>query len=538
MAFKQKKTIVGVVAVAAILTVFGFYGGFFSGVDVPVPPKQTIEVSGVPAKTISPAACASLNQRFLAEGQAVVTRAEITEAKGLKPAYCFAGVSFTDSELKFEARLPLEGWNKRLVMVGGGGFDGLLIDTPDFVSPSIMTDRYVAVMTNGGHTSPLPTSYFDADFALNAQQLVDFTYLSEHRALPVVKELVAAVYGQRPERNYFEGCSMGGHDALMESQRFPYDFDGIIARAPAGNVMGLFVKFHQIAEAVDKAGALSDAQQMLLENAVLKSCDMADGLKDGIVSNSNACAFDITTLQCDTASADRETCLSEQQIALVSAITSPYTSHVTGIEHSGFSITGAANKEAWGEYIWPKLVQGGNSLQGLFSGGFIRSFITRDPDYKLESWHADDWKASLGHIESLFQAANPDISKFTQNGGKLLLWHGVADSSVSATDTIGYYQNVIDTIGQQEADKSVELFLAPGVGHCRHGSGPDKVDLLSAMANWVEKGVAPSQQLVVTAKKDDAGNDLLTRPLCKYPLYPEYDGTGDPNLASSFSCSE
>ncbi len=368
-------------------------------------------------------------------------------------------------------------------------------------------------------------------------QLTDFTYQFEHQALPLGKELIEMAYGSAPERSYFEGCSMGGHDATMQAQRYPQDFDGIVARAPAGNIMGLFMQFNRIAKHTRvAAGTLNAAKQTLLANSVLAQCDILDGVADGIISKPAACTFDPAPLRCAGGIDTGDTCLSDAQLATVNAITTGITSADGAWSHTGYYFGGENSPNGWGEYIWPSPALG-DSLQGLFSDGFVRSFITRPPCFDTATWSADDWLPAMSVIGSMFSAADPDLSALLARGAKLIMWNGTTDTSVSPKDNSNYYDRVVSTLGQAEADKVVELFLAPGFGHCGGSVGPDKVDLLQAVATWVESGTPPSGQALVHRKLDACGGTVLSRPVCKYPSYPRYDGAGNANDAASFACS-
>lgn len=442
---------------------------------------------------------------------------------------CVVDVTFEDSGLAFRAWLPQTAWNGKLAYVGGGGFDGLIKPVPDFVSTSIKKNRYAVVTTNGGYTAANPAHYFRAEFAADSQALADYTFQSEHRSLPAARELVRRYYGSAPSHSYFEGCSMGGHDALLLAQRYPRDFDGIVARAPAGNVMGLFAKFHQIASQVAREGAaLGPARQQALAAAVRMRCDELDGLADGVVANREVCRFDPSSLACDVAGADPGVCLEPAQVKTLGTIAAPLGDPDGILYHPGFDLSGAASL-AWGEYPWPQAALGGQSLQKLFSDGFIRSFVTRDPDYDTANWRAADWRASLDLVGAMFQATDPDISEFVDRGGKLVIWNGLSDTSVSARDSVRYYRAVKAALGNG-ADKAVTLYLAPGVGHCRGGEGPGRADLMTALADWVERGQVPGASLVTRGDGGDA------RPLCPYPGYPHYRGSGDPGDPENFEC--
>lgn len=491
---------------------------------------------GLPLAT----ACPNLAGQSLGNGTATVTEAKIVAAAGAQPEYCVVQAKFNDSALRFEARLPTSGWNNKLAFLGGGGFDGnITVPTQPFHSESIVTERYATLATNGGHDAPAALlDYFKAEFAYNPVQLADFTYQSEHRSLPMGKELIKAYYGSAPTRSYFEGCSMGGHDAMMQAQRYPQDFDGIVAKAPAGNIMGLFMQFNRIAKQVRvPANTLNAGKQTLLANAVLAQCDGLDGVSDGIISKPAACNFDATALRCAGGADTGDSCLSDAQIATVNAITTPIATADGAWSHTGYFFGGENTAKGWGEYIWPNPALG-DSLQGLFSNGFIRSFITRMPAFDTATWNADNFPSEMSLVGNMFGADSPDLGGMAARGAKLIIWNGTTDTSVSPKDNSRYYDSVVARMGQAEADKVVELFLAPGVGHCFGGVGPDKVDLLKAMSTWVEQGTAPSAQALVHSKVDaTSGATTMTRPLCKYPAYPRYKGSGDPNVAANYSCS-
>jgi len=474
-------------------------------------------------------------------GVATVDDAQVVAATDAQPEYCVVSATLDGSALRFEARLPTAGWNGKLAFLGGGGFDGGMPVATDLqFSPSILAERYATLGTNGGYDYPgvRDLGYFAAGFALDAAKLDDFTHASEHRALVPGKALIAGFFGQAPTRSYFEGCSMGGHDALMEAQRYPEDFDGIVARSPAGNVMGLFMQFNRIARQVAvPANTLSPAKQTLLANAVLAQCDAQDGLADGVIANPRACHYDPTPLRCADGADTGDGCLSDAQLATVRTVISPITSADGKWSHPGYFPGGEADAKGWGEYIWPSPALGGLSVQHLFSDGFVRSFITRDAGYDTTTWNYDDWLPRMAEVGGLFNAFDPDLRPLQQRGAKLILWSGTTDSSVSPRDTQRYYERVVQTIGQQAADQTAELFMAPGVGHCYGGPGPDRVDLLKAMATWVEQGTPASAQGLVHRKLDAGGATVQTQPLCKYPAYPHYKGTGDVNDAASYACA-
>jgi pimeloyl-ACP methyl ester carboxylesterase len=483
--------------------------------------------------------CAALKGTSLRDNTATITDVKLQAASTSQPEYCVVEAKMNDSELVFRANLPTSAWNGKMVYLGGGGFDGM-INNLQF-SDSVSTERYATVSTNGGYTYPSnrDATYFEASFAYDPLKLADFTYASEHHSLPAAKDVLAKFYGSGPSRSYYEGCSMGGHDAMMESQRYPDDFDGIVARAPAGNIMGLFVQFNRIAKLAQAPGLnFNAAKQQLLANEVLRQCDALDGVSDGIISNPSACNIETAPLRCPGGGDNGNSCLSDAQIALAKAVTTPVSTTDHAWSHPGYNWGQENGPAGWAEYVWavPSAPFNGRSLQGTFSQGFIRSFITRDPNYDPMGWDANAWLPEMGIIGAMYSANNPDLSRLAARGSKLILWNGTNDTSVSSRDTARYYDNVVQTMGQAAADKTVEFFQAPGVGHCSGGVGPDKVDLLKAVSTWVEQGVAPSRQSLVHAKVDTAGKATITRPVCKYPAFPRYKGSGDINTAASFDC--
>lgn len=465
--------------------------------------------------------CAALAGKALAGGTVTVETAEVgrDEAGGL----CVVMAGFTDSTLKFEARLPMTRWNGRLVFLGGGGFDGMILPPPAFLSRSIVTDRYATVMTNGGYDAGGRTpSYFNAAFASDPVKRADFTHLSEHRSLPPAKALVESFFGRPPARSYFEGCSMGGHDALIEAQRYPEDFDGIIARAPAGNILGLFARFNRIATAMDRdGGALSGAKQTLLADAVRKRCDGLDGKVDGIVTRADRCGFDPEGLRCPPGRSGDD-CLTDTELETVATITRPWRSRDGQVAHAGFPFGGEDSDKGWGEYMYPQLLLLNNSLQGLFSRGFIRAFIAGDPDHDPKGWEPSDWALRVSEIKAQFQADDPDLSRFAARCGRLILWTGETDSSVSPRETENYFNAVRRAMGPDKTDETVALYMAPGVGHCFGGPGHDQVDLLTPLVAWVERGEAPAT-LSATRSTD---NGAPAQPLCRYPQSPHFPAGG------------
>lgn len=452
--------------------------------------------------------------------------------------YCVLTLALEGSRLRFNAWLPTEGWNHRMAFIGGGGFDGFLLDEELtlVMSPSIVSEGYAMVSTNGGYDRPdslNPLVYFEAEFATDPEALADFMYRSEHKVLPLADEVMQHFYGTTPEYRYFEGCSMGGHDAMLLSQRYPEDFDGIIARAPAGNILGLLLQFHRVGSYLRNHDAeLDEAQRAMIAEAVMAECDARDDLQDNMIAWPGECRVDTAAMVC--AAGQTTTCLSPEQAELVRIATTPLDVNNLEFTHPGYPLNGIDQPAGWGDYIWPRLM--GYSTQMLFAQGFVRAFVTRDAEYDAWQWNPEGWLPRLREIAADYQAVDPDLGRFHQAGGKLILWNGMLDASVSSLETAAYYDAVVASLGQQAADESVELFLSPGVGHCKDGPGPDRADLMAALATWVEQGQPPSNQKREAFGLDDDGAINRSLPLCKYPAFPRYVG-GDRDLAASYVCA-
>ena len=482
-------------------------------------------------------ACEELTREPAGDGLAWESSEIVIAGPGPRE-YCHVVARFSDSRLRFQLWMPTRGWNQRMAFIGGGGFDGVLMDDKfEFIlSPSVLEDGYAMVSTNGGYDKPdsiNPLTYFEAEFTSDPTALADFMYLSEHRTLPFADRILEDFYGQAPQFRYFEGCSMGGHDAMLLSQRYPEDFDGIVARAPAGNIMGLLLQFNRVGSHLQNhASELNEEQRALLAEAVLARCDSLDGIEDGIIARLEDCTPDVDELLCSVN--ERSGCLGPEHAELIYTATSPLNVADHEFTHPGYPLDGVNLEAGWGAYIWPKML--GYSVQMLFAQGFVRAFVTADPEYDPWQWDPEEWLPELRAIDEVYNADSPDLSGFRQAGGKLILWNGMLDASVSSRETGNYYDAIVDTIGQAAAEQTVELFLSPGVGHCKDGPGPDQVDLMAALSAWVENGVPPSQQALVAHGVNDEGAVDREMPLCKYPAFPRYV-SGDSSKAGSYVCS-
>jgi hypothetical protein len=479
-------------------------------------------------------ACDALDGKAIAG--ATLTAAAVA-ASGAVPTYCKVSGNIAPS-LNFEMRLP-QTWNGKLHYGGGGGYNGVIPS----LNLAALNMGYADVSSDSGHQGG---NVFSADFALNdtnAAQL--FGSLSTPTVMSSALQLIKTAYGSTPTRSYFEGCSNGGREALMNVQRYPNLFDGVIARAPAYNWVGLLGHFNRTAKAVATTGSsFTLAKTQLLAKSIRDACDGLDGIVDGVVSNAAACTtavFNPASLRCAGGVDTGSTCLSDAQLAVVTSWTTDAVfAGSPDFRNAAWSLSG--NEDDAG--AWPAWVTGNgtgtNSYQFLFQSTTVKNYLARDPTANSLTYTPfDQNQNALYALSALNDATKTDIRPFQNRGGKLLLWHGGNDSALSSNATIEYYNNVKTTVGAVNADSFMRLYIAPGVDHCAGGPGADSSDLLSALDAWVEKGSAPA--ILVADKKDASGTTLFSRPLCVYPKYPRYSGPANDaiaaKLASSYTCS-
>lgn len=465
------------------------------------------------------AACAAL------AGSQAFSRMEVTSASHLAadedlPARCeVQGIIRPEagSEIGVVYRLP-DDWNGKLLALGGGGWMG---NTSPQAAAEGLRRGYATLQTDAGHTTG--TGFDASAWALNADgsanepKLVDFSHRAIHLMTARGKQVIASHYGEPASRAYYQGCSTGGRMGLMEVQRYPQDFDGVIAGAPVHTLQTqTSAQLRSLAFAAPGA-RLDPAHLALIHGAVMEACDAADGAADGVLRDPRACDFDPGALQC-SAGASAASCLSPAQVRAVRSI-------YAGQKASDGS-TAAYPLEKGGEKGWVRFVPSTEAGDpGTNSGGMhaLRGPLLGDPDFDLARFTPDDVpRLRESWLARTYEAKDPDISDFTARGGKLLLWHGFNDPGPSARATVEYYEAVRATVPQ--ADDSVRLFLAPGVAHCGGGDGPDRVDWLAALDAWVEQGEAPAE---LPATKADAP---LAWSLCAYPQLP----TGQPD--GSYRC--
>ena len=478
-------------------------------------------------------ACAALSGKTIA---GATLAAVAVPASGAVPTYCKVTGTIAPS-LNFEMRLP-DAWNGKLYYGGGGGYNGSI---PGLSLPAL-TQGYASVASDSGHQG----SGLSASFALTdtfAAQL--FGSLSVPTVMSTALETVTAAYGAPPSKSYFEGCSNGGREALMNVQRYPNLFDGVIARAPAYNWVGFMGAFNRTAKALAApGGAFSTAKTALLAKHVRDACDGLDGIVDGVVCNPTACTpalVNVNALRCAGGADTGDTCLSDAQLAVVTSWTTDAVfSGSSTFRNAGWPLTGNEDDPgAWA--AWE--TGGGNvtgALQFLFQDTTVKNYLARDPaanSLTYAPW--DQNQNALYALAALNDATNTDIRPFINSGAKLILWHGGNDGALSVNSTAEYVANMRNAVGATDADASTRFYVAPGVDHCAGGPGADSADLLTALDQWVTKGTAPA---TLTAEKRDASGALtFARPLCQYPQYPRYTGPANDaaaaKLATNYTCT-
>jgi feruloyl esterase len=462
------------------------------------------------------------------------------------PAFCRVTAEAkptSDSNIKMEVWLPAAGWNGKLQGIGNGGFAGLI---DDMQLGMAVKAGYAAVATDTGHTG----SPIDAAWAIgHPEKVIDFGHRGIHEMTRVAKDLAQAYYGKAPQRSYFAGCSDGGREALMEAQRYPEDYEGILAGAPANNWTPLLATaaYDTQALTLDPASFIPPTKIATIAAAVNAACDELDGVKDGILNDPRQCKFDPATIQCKAEDSDK--CLTAPQVTALKKLYEGTLDSKGHLVYPGYVPGAEEGPGGWGLWITGPAPQ--KSLMSFFGRGFFSDFVYGKPDWDFKDFHVDaDLKAANEKTAQAINATDPDLKAFKARGGKLILYHGWNDPAITALNTINYYQSVIKKMGQKDVDSFVRLYMAPGVQHCGGGPGPDSFGQVgelkfdepshsvdASLVEWVEKGTAPG---TITASKfegQDRSQAKMTRPLCVYPQAAKYKGSGDTNDAANFSCS-
>ncbi len=468
--------------------------------------------------------------------------------EGKPAAYCDVK-GYVEPAIQFEVRLPLTHWTQRLLQTGCGGLCGNLnihLEKDEGCLPATNGELALA-STDMGHSGGNDGQFGEKEYQLR----IDFAYRGVHATTLAAKALIGLYYGAKPRYSYFAGCSDGGREALMEAQRFPGDFNGITAGAPAMNFTTQNTFYHGwngiVNQAADGNPILTAAQMPILHRAALASCDLQDGLKDGLISDPVNCHVDLAAVQCKLGE-DPAQCLTSEQVRVAREI---YAGAHDGVGNK-MVLSGPlpGSELAWtGVYI-PRS-SGDRVMSPMISTGTLKylAYPTNPPaEYSLADLKFDAKSfTETTRLHSLYDATDPDLSPFQASGGKLILWHGLADPHISPLNTIAYYTALTKQMGQSKADTFTRLYLFPGGYHCGGGEGPFDFDLLSTIMAWVERGDAPSALFAShRSRPDGIGSPLesaqsssqkpdRTRPVYPYPLTTVYTGHGSIDDASNFT---
>lgn len=465
----------------------------------------------------------------------VIVNSCVVPAAGGLPEYCRV-TGYVLPAIHFEVRLPTQSWNEKFYMAGCGGYCGSVMDRPGFTNAMNygLLRNYAVATTDMGHWGE---GMFDGTWAYNArQQEIDYGYRSTHEVTRVAKEIINAYYGKGPVHSYFAGCSNGGRQALMEAQRYPEDYDGIIAGGPALDWTGLF-GIH--GSWIIQANTGKDGKPMidrddlkLISKAVYEHCDEKDGLKDGIIVDPRKCDFDPGALLCK--GDQKEGCLTADQ---VNALKKMYG----GAKDSKGNQIYPGGLPMGSENFWGLWVIGGKAPVTMLAENHIKytAFETDCPSCTPLAFNFDADPKKMAYMGRILNATSSDLKKFNAKGGKMIMYQGWADPTVTPLRTIEYYESVIKEMGGLEKTRLFcRLYMVPGMAHCNAppGVGPDQFDLLKPLEDWVEKGIAPEQ--IVASQTDKEGHVTRTRPLYPYPKVATYNGTGSTDDAANFTCQE
>ena len=530
------------------------------GGSAPATPGTPAAPNPYPLSAMSPAeACAGLKGYRISEKDialptkgAIVSTTALLAAKGAVGEYCDVNGSIKSIDpsappIQFNLTLPT-GWNKKAMQFTGGGYDGYVVSGAGPVphaydrAPPI-AKGYAGFGSDSGHASGLTgaAAGLDGSFGLNDEAIENYFGDQLRKTRDVAVNLITQRYGSAPERTYISGSSGGGREALYAADRWPSLYDGVIAIYPVWSAAGLLGSAVRTTQAITKPGAWSNpTKQKLVSDSVVAACDSLDGVVDGVVSNVGACQFDLQSLRCPSGTDEGDTCLSDAQLTglqdgYAAKKSFPYA-FANGIDTDPPFLLNAGVTPGMGSVpptsptsdpsLWP-------AAYGLLDS-WVRYFVLRDPS-------ADTLQFSLtgnGYIQQRMKYissrmdVNPDLSAFAAKGGKVILAHGTTDALVSSEWSDEFYRRATATMGSAAVTSSIKYYKIPGLAH---GGGAffASVDTLTALERWVEDGVAPAGLIVSDMFAPPPGR---ARPMCEAPTWPKYNGTGDVNAASSYTC--
>jgi feruloyl esterase len=418
-----------------------------------------------------------------------------------------------DSHIEMELWLP-DAWNGKFLAVGNGGWAGSISFS---AMASGLASGYAVASNDTGHKGG------SASFAVgHPEKVVDFGWRAMHEMVVHSKRMIAAYYEQPPQLSYYQGCSTGGRQGMIEAQRFPEDFDGLIIGAPVNNMLALnATQFHNMKTLIENRElALSPEKVRLLHDAVLAACDANDGVEDGFLNDPLSCDFESSSLQC--AGDDTAACLTPNEVRAVSNVYAGVSSRDGELLYPG---------HAKGFELGWRIPAEGAEPAALQTDA-TRYLVYEDPDWDWREFQLERDLALARQKAGYIEALDADLSELEARGGKILFYHGWNDPGPSPLNTISYYNDVL-AMTDAEHDDWLRLYMMPGMGHCRGGIGPDRADFLGVLEDWVERDMAPDR---IEAARIRDGEMEMTRPLCPFPKVAHYDGQGNTNAMENFVC--
>lgn len=485
-------------------------------------------VAGLAPQTVdgvrAAAACEELASLALPETIAITAELDLDgSAAGQSGLPEFCRVALTvEPAVNIEVWLPTDAYNARFQAVGGGGYAGSISFG---AMAAAMRDGYATASTDTGHTGFSGAFALNPDGTLNWQLIEDFASRSLFQLTEKADVLIDAFYGQAATYSYWNGCSTGGRQGMMLAQRFPDGYDGILAGAPAIH----WDRFHpahlwpQLVRLEETGGTIANCKYDAVTAAAVAHCDLQDGVADEILDDPRRCDFDPHSL----VGIDLGAC-----------------GTLTEKEADAIVLMWDGPRDGEGDRLWYGIPIG--TPMAALAGPFpffvglqhAQFWVNQDPSWDWQTLTYENYPAffetSVTKFNEVIGTDDPDLSAFRDSGGKVLMWHGWADPLIFPQGTVDYYEDVIDTFhSAEQVQEFARLFMAPGVGHCGGGAGPNQFDMFGALVAWVEDGAAPER---ITATRTEGGVAIRTRPLCAYPYVARFDGSGDADIETSFEC--
>lgn len=482
----------------------------------------------------------------------VITSAAVTTAtiNGASVSFCAVKGTLAPANT-FEVALPVSTWTQRFAALGCGGLCGNLSDptSPNsfsfsYTCPLVQQGGFVTAATDMGHSGN------GSAWTTDPQAQADFAYRGQHVTTLAAKKLINAYYGQAQRYSYFVGCSDGGREALMAAQRYPTDYNGIVAGAPAAHFQiqnslyhGWSVKSNSTTGDSTGNVILYADKVAVLHKAVIAACGGQSGAPDGLLADPRTCNFDPSSIECAVGATDTSNCLTTAEAATASKIYSGPVDATTGQR----MLAGSPQRGSEGNWVGVEVPNVASTAgpvpvkQGLFSYNIVTGaynlIFTGSPTMPtIDTFGYTDASFYATYLQArhpLNDSTNPDLSAFQKAGGKLILWHGWADQHISPLFTINYYEAMKATMSEATVKQFARMYLVPGVGHCGGGEGFPNIDLVSQITAWAEQGTAPGS--VTTYQTDTANNVVATRPVYPYPSVAKYTGTGDWHAAANYT---